>query len=165
MIYSHPLPSFRSHSLYICVCACSATNLLSTEHTHCSGEENTAILSHPSVIPLLYSSFSTPMLFVSALSRCCFPPSATPPHLSFIPHHSLFSIMSVPTGQFFSFSIPLFPTLLSLSFSPPYISPPVQPFFPPRPLYVSCSLCPRAFADAASHADIEWRWRDRDRDD
>lgn len=98
---------------------CSATNLLSTEHTHCSGEENTAILSHPSVILSLYPSFSTPALFASALlsSSLLFPSLCYPPlplSLSFIPHHSLFSIMSVPTGHFLSFSVSLFPTLSSL---------------------------------------------------
>ncbi len=118
MMYSLPPTLLLSFPLPLYMCVCSATNLLSTEHTHRSGEENTAILSHPSVILSLYPSFSTPMLFVSALlsssllfSSLCY---VFPPSLSFIPHHSLFSIMSVPTGRFLSFFFLCF----SLSYSP-----------------------------------------------
>lgn len=116
MMYSLPptlfyLPFIPPPFIQYTVCVCSATNLLSTEHIFCSGEENTAILSHHSLILSVYPSFSTPVLFVSALlsSSLLFPLSlryVVPPSLSFIPHHSFFSIMSVPTGQFLSFSVP-----------------------------------------------------------
>lgn len=103
---SNPLFSFIPPYLYtVYVCVCSTANLLSTEHAHHPGEKNTAIFSHPSVT--VYPSFSTPLVFVSALlSLLLFFPSlwyvlVLP--LSFIPHHSLFSIMFLPTGQVLSF--------------------------------------------------------------
>lgn len=118
MMYSLPPTLFLLIPLPLySMCALPLT-YFSTECTHCSGEENTAILSHPSVILSLYPSFSTPALFVSALlsssllfpSLCYQPPPLL--SLSFI-RHSLFSVMSVPTGHFLSFSVSLFPALSS----------------------------------------------------
>lgn len=92
--------------------------------------------------------------------HCCFPPSATSsfPLLSllFLTTRSFQSCLC-PQDSFFLSLISLFPTLLSLSFSPPYISLLSNLFFYSSPLSfslalshsVSCCLCPHA--DAASH--------------
>lgn len=119
--------------MIVCICVCPATNLLSAEHTNHLGEENTAILLHSCVILSLYPSFSTPMLFVSALLSSlllflslCY---VLFPSAWFILHHSLFSVMSVPRGQFlFSF----FPSCFPLYHSTHYIYlPPLQAFYIP----------------------------------
>lgn len=105
-----PLPLYS-------MCALPLT-YFSTEHTHCSGEENTAILSHPSVILSLYSSFSTPELFVSALlsSSLTFPSSATHPFL-----HPFLSLLFA-THSFLSCLCPQDTFCLSLFLSFPTLS-------------------------------------------
>lgn len=123
---SHPLSSIRSPSLYICVCVLPLTYFRQSIHT----AQKKKIPQYPHT-PLSFSRFipHSALLCSSSLPfslpHCCFPPSVTSsplPSLLFLTTRSFQSCLCPQDSFFLSISISIFHTLLSLSFSPPYIS-------------------------------------------